>query len=60
MSENDRDSEGYVPSPEDSEKDKVTRMASKNYDAGSIQVLEGLAAVRAVLGHRRGLHANSA
>ncbi|MCC6155961.1 MAG: DNA topoisomerase (ATP-hydrolyzing) subunit B [Candidatus Hydrogenedentes bacterium] len=46
MSENDRDSEGYVPSPNDSEKDKVTRMASKNYDAGSIQVLEGLAAVR--------------
>lgn len=46
MSDQDDNSEGYVPPPEVSGKDKVTLMASKNYDAGSIQVLEGLAAVR--------------
>ncbi len=46
MSGQDDNSKGSVPPPEDSDKDKATRMSAKSYDAGSIQVLEGLAAVR--------------
>ncbi|NUM55168.1 MAG: DNA topoisomerase (ATP-hydrolyzing) subunit B [Candidatus Hydrogenedentes bacterium] len=46
MSDQDDDSAKSVPAPDESAQDKVNRMSAKSYDAGSIQVLEGLSAVR--------------